>query len=250
MPTRNKKKRIFAAILIIGDEILSGRTQDTNTSFIAKWLNERGVQLKEVRIIPDDLDTIISSVNLLRKKYNYLFTTGGIGPTHDDITAFAISRAFKKKYEYNKEAYQILKRHYKDSYFNEARKKMAKMPKGAGLIYNPSSSAPGFYLKNVFTLPGVPTILQSMMPFLEPLIIGGEKEYSVTVQAQLPESKIGKDLGKLQKKFKDLSLGSYPFFQSGKVGVALVIRGYSQQRIQKCKKILESIVKKKFNTYN
>jgi len=239
-----KNTKVNAAILIIGNEILSGRTQDTNTSFIAKWLNERGVQLKEVRIIPDDLDTIISSVNLLRKKYNYLFTTGGIGPTHDDITAFAISRAFKKKYEYNKEAYQILERHYKDSYFNEARKKMAKMPRGAGLIYNPSSSAPGFYLKNVFTLPGVPTILQSMMPFLEPLIIGGEKVYSVTVQAQLPESKIGKDLGKLQKKFKDLSLGSYPFFQSGKVGVALVIRGYSQKKIKDCKIILEKILKK------
>jgi molybdenum cofactor synthesis domain-containing protein len=244
MPIRNKKKRIFAAILIIGDEILSGRTQDTNTSFIAKWLNDRGVQLKEVRIIPDDLDTIVSAVNLLRKKYNYLFTTGGIGPTHDDITAFAISRAFKKKYEYNKEAYQILERHYKDSYFNEARKKMAKMPRSAGLIYNPSSSAPGFYLKNVFTLPGVPTILKSMMPFLEPLIIGGEKVYSVTVQSHLPESKIGKDLGKLQKRFKDLSLGSYPFFQSGKVGVALVIRGYSQAKIKECKIILEKILKK------
>ena len=130
MSTRNKKKRIFAAILIIGDEILSGRTQDANTSFLAKWLNERGVQLKEVRIIPDNLNTIVTSVNLLRKKYDYLFTTGGIGPTHDDITAFAISKAFKKKYEYNKEAYQILEKHYKDSYFNEARKKMAKMPRG------------------------------------------------------------------------------------------------------------------------
>jgi molybdopterin-biosynthesis enzyme MoeA-like protein len=121
---------------------------------------------------------------------------------------------------------------------------MAKMPRGAGLIYNPSSSAPGFYLKNVFTLPGVPTILQSMMPFLEPLIAGGEKVYSVTVQAHLPESKIGKDLGKLQKKFNDLSLGSYPFFQSGKIGVALVIRGYSEKRIQQCKIILEKILKK------
>jgi len=244
MSARNKKKRIFAAILIIGDEILSGRTQDSNTSFLAKWLNERGIQLKEVRIIPDDLNTIVSSINLLRKKYNYLFTTGGIGPTHDDITAFAISKAFKKKYEYNKEAYQILEEHYKNSYFNEARKKMAKMPKGAGLIYNPSSSAPGFYVKNVFALPGVPTILQSMMPFMEQLIIKGKKVYGVTVQAHLPESKIGKDLGKLQKKFKDLSLGSYPYFQSGKVGVALVIRGYSEKRIEDCKIILEKILKK------
>jgi len=244
MSTRNKKKKIFAAILIIGDEILSGRTQDTNTSFLAKWLNERGIQLKEVRIIPDDLSIIIPTVNLLRKKYNYLFTTGGIGPTHDDITAFAISKALKKKYEYNTEAYGILERHYKNSFFNEARKKMAKMPRGAGLIYNPSSSAPGFYIKNVFVLPGVPVILQSMMHSLEQLITGGQKVYSETVQASLPESKIGKDLGLLQKKFKDLSLGSYPFFQSGKVGVALVIRGYSKKRIQSCKKILENIVKK------
>jgi molybdenum cofactor synthesis domain-containing protein len=244
MPARNKKKRIFAAILIIGDEILSGRTQDTNTSFLAKWLNEKGIQLKEVRIISDELNTIISSVNLLRKKYDYLFTTGGIGPTHDDITAFAISKVFKKKYEYNKEAYQILQRHYKNSYFNEARKKMAKMPRGAGLIYNPSSAAPGFYVKNVFTLPGVPRILQSMMSSLEQLIIGGEKVHSATLQAHLPESKIGKDLGKLQNKFKDLSIGSYPFFQSGKVGVVLVIRGYSQKRIQDCKIILEKILKK------
>lgn len=244
MLTRNKKKRVFAAILIIGDEILSGRTQDTNTSFLAKWLNERGVQLKEVRTIPDELNTIVSYVNLLRKKYDYLFTTGGIGPTHDDITAFAISKAFKKKYEYNKEAYRILEKHYKDSYFNKARKKMAMMPRGAGLIYNPSSSAPGFYLNNVFVLPGVPIILQSMMYSLEKLIKGGQKVFSETVQAALPESKIGKDLGLLQKKFKELNIGSYPFFQSGKVGVVIVVRGYSQKRINICKKKLLLIIKK------
>ena len=202
------------------------------------------IAVESLASISDDIDTIVSSVNLLRNKYDYLFTTGGIGPTHDDITAFAISKAFKKKYEYNKEAYQILERHYKDSYFNEARKKMAKMPRGAGLIYNPSSSAPGFYVKNVFTLPGVPSILQSMMSFIEKLIIRGEKVYSVTVQVNLPESKIGKELGKLQKKFKDLSLGSYPFFQSGKIGTALVIRGYSEKKIQKCKIILDKILKK------
>jgi molybdopterin-biosynthesis enzyme MoeA-like protein len=121
---------------------------------------------------------------------------------------------------------------------------MAKMPRGAGLIYNPSSSAPGFYVKNVFTLPGVPAILQSMMSFIEKLIIRGEKVYSVTVQVNLPESKIGKDLGKLQKKFKNLSLGSYPFFQSGKIGTALVIRGYSEKKIQQCKIILDKILKK------
>lgn len=244
MSTRNKKRRFFAAILIIGDEILSGRTQDANTSFLAKWLNERGIQLKEVRIVPDQLRTIINNVNVLRKKYDYLFTTGGIGPTHDDITALAIAKVFKKKYEYNKEALKILETHYKNSYLNDARKKMAKMPRGAGLIYNPSSSAPGFYMKNVFVLPGVPVILQSMMHSIEQLIKGGQKVFSETVTGKMPESKIGEQFGKLQKKFKDLSLGSYPFFQAGKIGVALVIRGYSKKRILQCKKILQNLVKK------
>jgi molybdopterin-biosynthesis enzyme MoeA-like protein len=197
-----------------------------------------------VRIVPDQLRTIINNVNVLRKKYDYLFTTGGIGPTHDDITALAISKVFKKKYEYNKEALKILETHYKNSYLNDARKKMAKMPRGAGLIYNPSSSAPGFYMKNVFVLPGVPVILQSMMHSIEQLIKGGQKVFSETVTGKMPESKIGEQFGKLQKKFKDLSLGSYPFFQAGKIGVALVIRGYSKKRILQCKKILQNLVKK------
>ncbi len=240
----NKKSRIYAAILIIGDEILSGRTQDTNTCFLAKWLNERGIQVKEVRVIPDILKTIVETLNVLRKKYSYVLTTGGIGPTHDDITALAISKAFKVKYEYNKEAYQILEKHYGQKNFNDARKKMAKMPKGAKLIYNPSSAAPGFYMKNVFTLPGVPAILKSMMYNLEQLLVGGQTMHSVTVTCSKPESKIAKDFEFLQKKFKDLILGSYPFFKDGKVGVALVIRGYSLKRINSCKLLLEKIVKK------
>ena len=202
MSTRNKKRRFFAAILIIGDEILSGRTQDANTSFLAKWLNERGIQLKEVRIVPDQLRTIINNVNVLRKKYDYLFTTGGIGPTHDDITALAISKVFKKKYEYNKEALKILETHYKNSYLNDARKKMAKMPRGAGLIYNPSSSAPGFYMKNVFVLPGVPVILQSMMHSIEQLIKGGQKVFSETVLAKCPKVKLVSNLESCKKSLK------------------------------------------------
>jgi len=244
VPLNKKKKKYFAALLIIGDEILSGRTQDTNTNFLANWLNDHGVQVREVRVIPDLRSEIIENVNILRKKYDYLFTTGGIGPTHDDITAKSISEALNLKYEYNRQAYKILKDHYKNSYFNAARKKMAKMPKGAGLILNPSSSAPGFFIKNIFVLPGVPIILKSMMHHLEQLITGGQKKLSENIKIDFPESKVSKVFSNVQNKFKDLSLGSYPFFKSGKVGVSLVISGYSSKRISSCKKQLLSKLKK------
>ena len=159
----SKNTKVNAAILIIGNEILSGRTQDTNTSTLATWLNSIGVKVNEVRIIPDQEDIIVETLNLLRKSNNYVFTTGGIGPTHDDITAKSISKAFKLKYEYHREAYEILEKYYGKRKFNEGRKKMAKMPRGAKLIYNPSSAAPGFITKNVLSLPGVPSILNSMI---------------------------------------------------------------------------------------
>jgi len=244
VPFNKKKKKYFAALLIIGDEILSGRTQDTNTNFLANWLNEHGIQVRQVRVIPDLKSEIIKNINYLRKKYDYLFTTGGIGPTHDDITAESVAKAFKVKYEYNKEAYTILKNHYKNSYFNAARKKMAKMPKGVGLILNPSSSAPGFFIKNVYVLPGVPIILRSMMHHLEKLIVGGQKKLCENIKIDFPESKVSKVFSNLQKRFKDLSLGSYPFFRSGKVGVSLVISGYSSKRISDCKKKLLLKLKK------
>ena len=158
-----KNTKVNAAILIIGNEILSGRTQDTNTSTLATWLNSIGVKVGEVRVIPDVEKTIVDVLNLLRSEYNYVFTTGGIGPTHDDITAKSISRAFKVKYEYHKEAFAILENYYGKKKFNDGRKKMAKMPRGAKLIYNPSSAAPGFIIKNVLSLPGVPSILNSMI---------------------------------------------------------------------------------------
>ncbi len=139
----SEKTKVNAAILIIGNEILSGRTQDTNTSTLALWLNSIGVKVQEVKVIPDVEEAIVNSVNLLRKLYDYVFTTGGIGPTHDDITAQSISKAFKTKYEYHKEAFKILENYYGKSKFNEGRKKMAKMPRGSKLIYNPSSAAPG-----------------------------------------------------------------------------------------------------------
>ena len=149
-------KKTNAAILIIGNEILSGRTQDTNTSTLSLWLNSIGVKVQEVKIIPDVEETIVNSVNLLRKQYDYVFTTGGIGPTHDDITAESISKAFNLKYEMHKEGYKLLEKYYKPGEFNEGRQKMAKLPVAAKLILNPSSGAPGFYVENVFCLPGVP----------------------------------------------------------------------------------------------
>ena len=158
-----KKTKVNAAILIIGNEILSGRTQDTNTSTLATWLNSIGVKVNEVRVIPDVEKTIIQTVNVLRKKNNYVFTTGGIGPTHDDITESSISKAFGLKYEVHKEAFKILEAYYQPGEFNEGRQKMVWMPENAKLILNPTSGAPGFNVENVFCLPGVPSILKSML---------------------------------------------------------------------------------------
>ena len=157
---KKKNKKVNAAILIIGNEILSGRTQDKNVAFISNWLNSKcGISVEEVRIIPDVEKTIVKNVLHLSKKFNYVFTTGGIGPTHDDITAKSISKAFNVKYEYHKEAYSILEKYYGKIKFNDGRKKMSKMPRTSKLIYNPSSAAPGFITKNVLKLPGVPSIL-------------------------------------------------------------------------------------------
>ena len=147
------KKVITAGIIIIGNEVLSGRTKDINTSTLAKWLNTLGIEVKEVRIVPDDEIAIIHTVNFLRERFNYIFTTGGIGPTHDDITAESISKAFKLEYGFHKEAFSILEKYYKPGEFNEGRQKMAKMPTTAKLILNPTSGAPGFYVENVFCLP-------------------------------------------------------------------------------------------------
>ncbi len=180
--------KVNAAIIVIGNEILSGRTQDINVATISKWLNELGVKLDEVRMIPDIEDSIIKTVNELKAKFNYVFTTGGIGPTHDDITSESISKAFNIKYGYHKEAYSILEKYYGKNKFNEGRKKMAMLPTTATLILNPSSGAPGFIVKNVYCLPGVPSILKSMLTGLNNKIIGGKKIFSKTISIQTVES--------------------------------------------------------------
>jgi molybdenum cofactor synthesis domain-containing protein len=241
-----KNTKVNAAILIIGNEILSGRTKDTNTSTIALWLNTIGVSVKEVRVIPDVEHIIIDTVNYLRKANDYVFTTGGIGPTHDDITAQSISKAFNLNYEIHKEAFKILETYYKPGEFNEGRQKMVWMPKKAELILNPTSGAPGFSIENVFCLPGVPSILKSMIGGLKNKIVGGEPILSKTISLRTVESEIAKSLTSIQDKNKDVEIGSYPFFQAGKLGVSIVIRTEDKFRIEQCiSQILDFVNEKK-----
>jgi len=242
------EKKYNSAILIIGNEILSGRTQDTNTNTLALWLNSLGVIVKETRVVPDNKEIIVNSVNELRKKNDYVFTTGGIGPTHDDITAESISKAFDLKYCIHKKGFEILKSYYKPGEFNEGRQKMIWMPENAKLIMNPTSGAPGFYVENVFCLPGVPSILKSMLGGLENIIVGGEPILTKTINLRTVESEIAKSLSSVQENNKDVEIGSYPFFKAGKLGVSIVTRSTDKSKIDTCIfEILEFVNKKKID---
>tara|TARA_Y100000590_G_scaffold453886_1_gene599715 strand:+ start:506 stop:1258 length:753 start_codon:yes stop_codon:yes gene_type:complete len=237
--------KAHAAILVIGDEILSGRTQDVNVSFLSKWLNDLGVKVTEVRIIEDKEESIISCINEIKEKFKYIFTTGGIGPTHDDITSKSVAKAFGLKYDFHKEAYGILEKYYKPGEFNEGRKKMAKIPEDALLIYNPSSGAPGFIVENVFCLPGVPSILKSMVDGLKDKIVGGKKILSKTISVQTVESEIAQSLENVQNQFKEVKIGSYPFFRLGKIGVSIVLRSTEKNKIDDCHKQIINFINKK-----
>ncbi len=239
------KEKVNAAIVIIGNEILSGRTQDVNVVTISKWLNDLGVKLEEVRVIPDSEDSIIKTVNELKKIFKYVFTTGGIGPTHDDITSKSIAKTFNMEYGYHAKAYKILEKYYGKNKFNTGRKKMAMMPTKASLILNPSSGAPGFIVNNVYCLPGVPSILKSMLDGLNNKIRGGKKILSKTISAETVESEIAKSLEEVQNKFKKVEIGSYPFFRQGKIGVSFVIRSTEKKQIDDCHKQIVNFLKKK-----
>ena len=238
-------KKVNAVIVVIGNEILSGRTQDVNIVFLSKWLNELGVKVEEVRVIPDVENSIVDTINEVRKNFTYVFTTGGIGPTHDDITSISIAKAFNLPYGYHKEAYEILEKYYKPGEFNDGRKKMAKMPDKSSLIYNPSSGAPGFIVDNVYCLPGVPSILKSMLGGLNNKIKGGKKILNKTITLRTVESEIAGPLEKVQNKYEDVEIGSYPFFKQGKVGVSIVIRSTDQNLIFDCHKDINDFIKKK-----
>lgn len=215
---------VTAAFLVIGDEILSGRTKDKNIGFLADYLTALGIDLKEVRIVPDEKPEIIGAVNALRARYDYVFTSGGIGPTHDDITAESIADAFGVALNLDPRAVAIMEPHYPPGQFTPARQRMARIPEGADLIENKVSKAPGFRIENVHVMAGVPSIMQAMMDALAPSLKTGKKMLSQTVAADMPESRIAERLAAIQDAHPQTLIGSYPRATDGKFTTQIVIR--------------------------
>jgi molybdenum cofactor synthesis domain-containing protein len=222
-----------AAILVIGDEILSGRTRDSNMHFLAGELTRIGITLSEARIVPDIHSEIIAAVRALSSRYTHLFTSGGIGPTHDDITADAVAEAMGAKISHRADAMALLQGHYDRSGlpFNEARQRMARIPDGAALIDNPVSTAPGFTIGNVHVMAGVPKIFEAMVASVLPKLTGGPPLLSQTLRVDRGEGEIAADFGALAAEFPELSMGSYPFIQNGAHGTNLVVRGTDPGRL-------------------
>lgn len=231
-----------AAVIIIGNEILSGRTQDKNINHIALKLGEHGVRLAEVRIIPDIEQKIIATIHELKPQVDYIFTCGGIGPTHDDITAECVAKAFGVPLETHPEAYAILEKHYGAADFTEPRQKMAKIPRGAALILNPVSAAPGFIIEGVYVMAGVPRIMQAMLDHVLATLKGGDIVHSRTVSSPLPESRIAEDLGQIQSRWPEVEIGSYPYFKDGTFGVSIVLRGVNEGALDQAAQEVESMI--------
>lgn len=233
-----------AAILIIGDEVLSGRTQDLNVQFIAKHLTNLGIRLSEVRVIADDEEMIMSAVNALSQSYSVVFTTGGIGATHDDITAASIAKAFKTDLIINEEAMRLLLNYYGDQ-INDARKRLALIPKGARLIPNPVSAAPGFIINNVYCMAGIPVVMHQMFENIVPLLPTGAKFHSQTIKCSILENNLADDLRDIQKEYLGLSIGSYPrYTPSGDYNLNLVLRGIDKGEIEQATKDIISLIQK------
>ncbi|MGB0572641.1 MAG: competence/damage-inducible protein A [Alphaproteobacteria bacterium] len=237
--------RVTAAVLIIGNEILSGRTKDANLAFLGTELNLLGIQLLEARVVADIEVEIIAALDTLRAKYDYVFTTGGIGPTHDDITAACVAKAFDQKLIRHPEAERILRERMKQMEVEatEARLKMAETPEFAELVDNPVSGAPGFRVENVFVMAGVPRIMQAMFESVKPHLRRGVTLLSVTVGSYVPEGQIATELSLLQDAYPDLDIGSYPFFFGGKPGSNLVLRGPDHARLDEAAGRLEDLIR-------
>ncbi len=233
---------ITAGVILIGNEILSGRTQDTNLHYLGQRLAALGIELAECRVIPDIEATIVAAVNHLRFAHTYVFTTGGIGPTHDDITSAAIAKAFHVDLEYNADAGEAIKRHAKSGHVNQAQRKMAYVPKGAQLIANPLSGAPGFGIENVYVMAGVPAIMQLMFDDIASRITSGAPIISLSVATDLGENTMADDLTKLQKEYPTIGIGSYPRFHNGKPSVNLVIRHTNLTRLNELKDKLTTTI--------
>ncbi|MBT8458773.1 MAG: competence/damage-inducible protein A [Boseongicola sp.] len=222
------------AMLVIGDEILSGRTRDANMHYLAGELTEAGIDLKEVRVVSDDHDAIVAATRALSEAYTYVFTSGGIGPTHDDITADCIAAAFGAHIDVRDDARALLQAHYdrQGMELNEARLRMARIPDGASLIDNPVSTAPGFQLRNVFVMAGVPSVFQTMVASVLPTLKGGAPLISTSTRVERGEGDIASPLAELSERFKDLSFGSYPYIKNGVFGANIVIRGEDEAQVQ------------------
>jgi len=225
---------VTAAFIIIGDEILSGRTKDANLGFIADELVEAGIRLKEVRVISDDEVEIVGAVQALSDKYDYVFTSGGIGPTHDDITCDSVAKAFGLEVSHHPEAVKRMRAHAGNVGvdLNEARMRMARTPNGASLILNPVSAAPGFTVENVHVMAGVPRIFQAMVKELLPTLKGGAKVHSIAVSSNLGEGRVATGLGEIQGRYPDISIGSYPYFRACNYGTTLLLRGTEMEILQ------------------
>lgn len=228
------KPQPTAAIVVIGDEILNGRTADKNINWLAKVLYDRGIRLAEARIIGDDEGLIIDTVKSLSSLCDMVFTSGGIGPTHDDITTMAIAKAFEVQVIRHPEADRCLRNHYRDTDidYNAARQKMADIPKGAILIDNPVSAAPGYIIENVYVLPGIPSILQAMVEVMAGRLPGGVKTYRLTVQTEIGEGTIASGLAEIEGLFEGISIGSYPWFKPDQYGTALVVSGQMESDVK------------------
>ncbi len=233
---------VTAAVLVIGDEILSGRTQDTNTAYIAKFLGALGIDLKEVRVVSDDQDEIVAALNALRSRYTYVFTTGGIGPTHDDITADAIAAAFGVGIGYHPEALEIMAARYKPGEFNEMRKRMARIPFTATLVRNSVSTAPGFQIGNVFTMAGVPMVMRAMMEDIAPRLNRGAVVHTATVEGRIPEGRIAAALMAIQKDHPAVAIGSYPFYREDGAGAQFVTRGRDPDAVEAAASAIERAI--------
>tara|TARA_Y100000590_G_scaffold227802_1_gene257079 strand:+ start:637 stop:1374 length:738 start_codon:yes stop_codon:yes gene_type:complete len=240
----NLKKKIYkSALIVIGNEILSGRTEDKNIGYVAKRLSEVGIRLSEVRIVPDIKEEIISSVTHCSNLYDYVFTTGGIGPTHDDITSESVSAAFGLKNILNEEAYKLLLNHYGDKKkINESRIRMAYMPEGCSLIKNSVSKAPGFKINNVMVLAGVPLVMQAMFESALSKLPAGLPVKSIEIDAKLPEGAIAEGLEKIQNKFSDVEIGSYPYYTEGKAGTVLVLSSVEGLQLEKAVKDVKLLI--------
>lgn len=240
---RAEPRIVIACVLIIGNEILSGRTQDENLGFLARGLTEAGIRLREARVIPDVAEVIVATVNEVRRRYDHVFTTGGIGPTHDDITAQSIADAFAVPLIVHPEARRLLESHYPAGHLNEARLRMAMVPEGAILLPNPISRAPGFQIGNVFVLPGVPSIMQGIFEQLRHRLAGGDRMLSRSVSCSLGEGTLATDLAALQDRWPDLEIGSYPYFRRGDFGVTLVLRGTDRARLDDATQELKALIR-------